>query len=50
MASATEAGDVAKAGSILGQIDVLTGPHFRYEEETLYPAMKEFLAAINWYI
>ena len=43
LADAAEAGDVAKAGGILGQIDALTGPHFRYEEETLYPAMKEFL-------
>ncbi|MEE9611744.1 MAG: hemerythrin domain-containing protein, partial [Desulfatiglandales bacterium] len=43
LASAAEAGDVTKAGGILGQIDILIGPHFRYEEETLYPAMKEFL-------
>ena len=43
LADAAETGDVAKAGGILGQIDVLIGPHFRYEEETLYPAMKEFL-------
>ncbi len=43
MANAAEAGDVTKARDILGQIDVMVGPHFRYEEETLYPAMKEFL-------
>ncbi len=43
LADAAEARDVAKAGGILGQIDTLIGPHFRYEEETLYPAMKEFL-------
>ena len=43
LASAAEAGDVAKARDILGQIDTMVGPHFRYEEETLYPAMKEFL-------
>ena len=43
LASAAEAGDVAKARDALGQIDVLAGPHFRYEEETLYPAMREFL-------
>ncbi len=43
LADAAEAGDVAKAGDILGQIDVMVGPHMRYEEETLYPAMKEFL-------
>ena len=43
LADAAEDGDVVKAGGILGQIDALIGPHFRYEEETLYPAMKEFL-------
>ncbi len=43
LASAAEAGDVPKARDALGQIDTLAGPHFRYEEETLYPAMKEFL-------
>ena len=43
LASAAEAGDVAKARDILGQIDTMVGPHFRYEEETLYPAMREFL-------
>lgn len=43
LASAAQARDVAKARDILGQIDTLVGPHFRYEEETLYPAMKEFL-------
>ena len=43
LADAAEARDVTKAGGILGQIDVLIGPHVRYEEETLYPAMKEFL-------
>ena len=43
LASAAEARDVAKGRDILGQINVMVGPHFRYEEETLYPAMKEFL-------
>jgi hypothetical protein len=43
LASAAEARDVAKGRDILGQIDAMIGPHFRYEEETLYPAMKEFL-------
>ena len=43
LASAAEAGDVTKARDILGQIDIMVGPHFRYEEETLYPALKEFL-------
>ncbi len=35
--------DIAKAREVLGRLDSLTGPHFRYEEETLYPAMREFL-------
>lgn len=43
LASAAEAGDLAKASEILGLIDTMVGPHFRYEEESLYPAMKEFL-------
>ena len=43
LASAAEAGDLAKAGEVLGRIDTMVGPHFRYEEESLYPAMKEFL-------
>src|SRR3990172_3499013 len=43
LASAALAGDLIKAGGILGQIDTMVGPHFRYEEETLYPAMREFL-------
>ena len=43
LASAAEAGNVAKARDILGQIDKAVGPHFRYEEETLYPSLREFL-------
>ncbi|MBI4282970.1 MAG: hemerythrin domain-containing protein [Chloroflexi bacterium] len=43
LSRAAEAGDVTKARSILGQIDIMVGPHFRYEEETLYPALREFL-------
>ncbi len=43
LASAAEGGELAKARDILGHIDTLVGPHFRYEEEALYPAMKEFL-------
>ncbi|MBI4187348.1 MAG: hemerythrin domain-containing protein [Chloroflexi bacterium] len=43
LASAAEAGDLARARDILGRIDTMVGPHFRYEEETLYPTLKEFL-------
>jgi len=35
--------DVATARNILGELNVLTGPHFRYEEEYLYPAMRALL-------
>ena len=30
--------------SLLGQVATLTGPHFRYEEETLYPALTEIFS------
>ncbi len=43
LASAAEGGDLDKARTALGAIDALAGPHFRYEEESLYPSMKEFL-------
>jgi predicted sugar kinase len=43
LAAAIERGDIEKARATLGEINVLVGPHFRYEEEALYPAMKEFL-------
>lgn len=43
LAGAAEKGDLNKARTTLGAIDALVGPHFRYEEEALYPAMKEFL-------
>ncbi|MBI2909394.1 MAG: hemerythrin domain-containing protein [Chloroflexi bacterium] len=43
LAAAAEAGDLVKARDILGTINNLVGPHFRYEEEALYPALKEFL-------
>ncbi|MEE9165653.1 MAG: hemerythrin domain-containing protein [Nitrospinota bacterium] len=35
--------DVAKAREILGNLDAKVGPHFRYEEEHLYPALRVFL-------
>lgn len=43
LGGAAERGDMKTARTTLGEIDALTGPHFRYEEEALYPAMKEFL-------
>lgn len=35
--------DVPKAREILGNINTLVGPHFRYEEESLYPALRKYL-------
>lgn len=35
--------DVILARKILGNINVLVGPHFRYEEEALYPTLRVFL-------
>ena len=40
---ALKAKDVVKARKILGDINTLVGPHFRYEEENLYPTLKIFL-------
>ncbi len=36
---AFEQRDRTRAGTLLQQIAQLTGPHFRYEEESLYPAL-----------
>lgn len=35
--------DVVKARKILDKINVVVGPHFRYEEEVLYPTLRVFL-------
>ncbi len=35
--------DLAKARQILGNINTLVGPHFRYEEEALYQTLRQFL-------
>jgi hemerythrin len=35
--------DVKKAREVLGVLNELTGPHFRYEEENLYPALRKYL-------
>ena len=43
LAGAAEGDDLEAARTALGAIDALAGPHFRYEEESLYPSMKEFL-------
>ncbi|MBI2831499.1 MAG: hemerythrin domain-containing protein [Chloroflexi bacterium] len=43
LAGAAEAGDLAGAREILGRINTMVGPHFRYEEEALYQTLREFL-------
>ena len=40
---ALKAKDVIRARKILGNINTLVGPHFRYEEEALYPTLRVFL-------
>lgn len=37
--------DQARARDLLGEIATLTGPHFRYEEESLYPDLVEVFGA-----
>lgn len=34
-----------RARTLVGRIAALTGPHFRYEEETLYPALVEIFGS-----
>lgn len=41
--AALRAKDIEKAREILGELNELTGPHFMYEEEVLYPALREYL-------
>lgn len=43
MINSLESKNIPKARKILGNLNVLVGPHFRYEEETLYPALRVFL-------
>ncbi|MGQ9859385.1 MAG: hemerythrin domain-containing protein [Thermodesulfobacteriota bacterium] len=35
--------DVGLASEVLGELNELVGPHFRFEEEALYPALRTFL-------
>jgi hypothetical protein len=34
---------IGEARETLGQLNQLVGPHFRYEEEALYPTLREYL-------
>src|SRR3990172_5279450 len=40
---AVKSKNIIEARQILGNLNTLVGPHFRYEEEALYPALKVFL-------
>jgi hemerythrin-like domain-containing protein len=42
LVEAVKRDDVETAREKLAEIDELSGPHFRYEEETLYPALVEY--------
>lgn len=41
--NALRAKDVGLAREVLGKLNELVGPHFRFEEEALYPALRTFL-------
>ncbi len=40
---AFQAQDVSRSRAIMGELNTVCGPHFRYEEETLYPALRPIL-------
>jgi len=40
---ALQSKDVGKAREVLGGLNSLVGPHFRFEEENLYPTLRTFL-------
>jgi hypothetical protein len=43
MIEALQSKDAGTAREILGGLNVLVGPHFRFEEEVLYPTLRVFL-------
>lgn len=43
LAEALNEGNVVQAQEVLSHLDHLIGPHFRFEEEALYPALRPFL-------
>lgn len=45
MIGAFDRQDIAAARDIFGKINVLAGPHFRYEEEALYPKLRFFFGS-----
>jgi hypothetical protein len=45
LVDAFEARDVSRATSLLAETATVAGPHFRYEEESLYPALVPIFGA-----
>lgn len=45
LVGALREGDAAQARELLRELDGLAGPHFRYEEETMYPALRPWFPA-----
>ncbi len=43
MIDALQSKDVKKAGEVLGGLNIMVGPHFRFEEEALYDTLRVFL-------
>ena len=43
LASALERKEIDKAREVLERLNKLLGPHFRFEEEKLYPTLRKFL-------
>ncbi len=43
LASALESKEIEKAREVLERLNKLLGPHFRFEEEKLYPTLRKFL-------
>ena len=42
--------NVGKAREVLGRLNALVGPHFRFEEENLYPTLRTFLGEYeDWF-
>lgn len=43
LSDALQRRELLRARQILNNINTVVGPHFRYEEESLYPALRQFL-------
>lgn len=44
LSRAIGARDLAEARRLLGELNQIAGPHFRFEEESLYPALRPFFS------